>query len=205
MRLIHLATIALLAAAPVWATADQTPPTLPQKSVAELGIPAPPELAASGTYQTNTERAVLPFATAQDVRRFMDAHPVTDYVATTEAIPEIVGFTYLSGAWPGVGAVRRVDLADGSTVHERVLVNEPDNFAYQIWDISSGPGRFIDHIKGELRWIETAEGGVEVIWDYNVKPRVFVARPFINGFLRDDFGPFKAAGLSGQMAAYAAR
>ncbi|MEO0389969.1 MAG: SRPBCC family protein [Pseudomonadota bacterium] len=204
MRLIHLAAVFVMSALPAMATAADTPPALPEKSFDALGIPSPPPLASAEKYQTNTERAVVSGTTVADLRAFMDAHPTTDYVATTEAIPEIAGFTYLSGTWPAVGAVRRVDLADGSTVHERVLVNTPDNFAYQIWDISAGPGRFIDHIKGEFRWIET-DGQVEVIWDYNIKPSLFIARPFINGFLRNDFGPFMAAGLGGQMEAFAAQ
>ncbi|MEM6371946.1 MAG: hypothetical protein AAF727_04100 [Pseudomonadota bacterium] len=39
-------------------------------------------------------------------------------------------------------------------------------------------------------------------WSYNIKPNIFVARPAIGRYLRNDFGPFMNAGLSGVVAAY---
>ncbi|QUJ75306.1 SRPBCC family protein [Sulfitobacter albidus] len=171
-------------------------------SPSQADVPPPP-LAADKLYQTNTERAVFPGSVAQ-VRAFFDANPITDFVTPTDAIPALIGIEVLSGDWPQVGAVRRVDLDGGDRVLERVLINEPDQFTYQIWNITAPAGRFVDHIKGEFRYVPQGDS-VEVIWDYNVKPAVFVARPFIASYLRRDFGPFMQAGMDGMRAAHAGK
>lgn len=202
LKPVSLALTLALGAAPL--AASEVPAPLPVQSFAQLGVPAPPALSAADAYQTNTVRARAAGTDIAALRAFMDAHPVTDYVATTDAIPKIVGFEYLSGTWPTEGAVRRVDLADGSSVHERVLTNTPDTFAYQIWNISSGPGRFVDHIKGEFTWVQDGPD-VDITWDYNVRAATFIARPFISRYLRNDFAPFMAQGMDGVMRAHAAR
>ena len=163
-------------------------------------VSAPPPLATDSTYMTNTVTTSV-IGRVPEVRAFFDANPVTDFVAATDAIPAITGITYLSGDWPDVGALRRVELAGGHFVHERVLVNNPDRFAYQIWDITAPAGRFISHIMGEFQYIQNGET-VEIVWDYNIKPSVFVARPFIQRFLINDFAPFMQAGMSGVVNAY---
>lgn len=166
-------------------------------------IPAPPSLSPTGSYLSNVETATYK-GTISQVRRFMDANPVTDFVTATGAIPRIEGFEVLSGTWPEPGAVRRVDLADGHSVHERVLTNTPDSFTYQIWNVTAPAGRAIDHIKGAFQFDQQGDE-VVVTWSYNIKPRIFIARPAINRYLRDDFGPFMNAGLNGSATAYAQR
>jgi len=164
-------------------------------------VPPAPPLAQASRYLTNTEIATFT-GTIRDFRAFMDANPITDFVVPTEAIPAIQGITYLSGDWPEPGALRRVDLAGGHSVHEKVLVNTDTNFAYQIWNITAPAGRAINHIKGEFTYAQSGDE-VTVTWDYNIKPSVFVVRPAIRGFLDDDFAPFMEAGLTGVVAAYA--
>lgn len=166
-------------------------------------IPAPPKLSDQARYLTNVETATFK-GTVPAVRRFMDANPVTDFVTATEAIPAIAGFEVVSGNWPEPGAVRRVDLADGNSVHERVLINSDNRFAYQIWNITAPAGRAVDHIMGEFQFDQQGSD-VVVTWTYNIKPSVFFARPAINRYLREDFGPFMNAGLSGTANAYKQR
>lgn len=175
---------------------------IPQMTFVTLAadVPQAPDLSTPGKYMTNTEVVTVP-GSAATVRAFFDANPITDFVVPTDAIPAITGFEYLSGTWPQVGAVRRVTLADGQSVHERVLINDPDRFAYQIWNITAPAGRVIDHIMGEFRYVEAA-GQTTVTWDYNIKPNIFLARPAIARFLENDFGPFMAAGLTGVAGAY---
>ncbi len=163
-------------------------------------IAAPPALANTSTYLTNTETASFP-GTLEDFRAFVMQNPITDFVVATDAIPEIENITYLSGNWPDVGAVRRVDLAGGHHVHERVLANTPTRFAYQIWDITAPSGRVVDHIMGEFQYSE-ADGQVNVVWNYNIKPSIFLARPAIRRYLANDFAPFMQAGLTGLVEAY---
>ncbi|MEL6463681.1 MAG: SRPBCC family protein [Pseudomonadota bacterium] len=166
-------------------------------------VPPPPGLARDTMYLTNTETATF-LGTVSEVRAFMDQNPITDFVTATEAIPAIEGTEVLSGNWPEPGAVRRVDLAGGHSVHERVLTNTPTSFTYQIWDITAPAGRVVDHIKGEFNFEQRGDS-VQVTWDYNIKPNIFIARPAINRYLRDDFGPFMRAGLTGTVNAYARR
>ncbi|APX12073.1 SRPBCC family protein [Tateyamaria omphalii] len=181
------------------------PLNMPNLTFAEdiADVPPPPGLARDTKYLTNTETATFT-GTVGQVRAFMDQNPITDFVTPTEAIPAIEGIQVLSGTWPEPGAVRRVDLAGGHSVHERVLTNTPTAFTYQIWDITAPAGRVVDHIKGEFTFEQRGDT-VHVTWDYNIKPNIFVARPAINRYLRDDFGPFMRAGLNGTANAYAER
>ena len=161
---------------------------------------APPDLADETAYLTNTVTVTLPGDLAT-VRAAMDTTPITDFLRPTDRIPAIDGFTVLEGTWGEPGAVRRVDLADGSTVMERVLTNDADEFSYQIWAISTAEGRFIDHIYGRFDLTEVT-GETTIAWSYNVKPTVFFARPSIRGFLENDFAPFMEGGMSGFVDAY---
>lgn len=181
------------------------PPTPPLLTFAEeiADVPPPPGLAPDARYLTNTETATFA-GTITQVRAFMEDNPITDFVAATDAIPAIKGMEVLSGTWPEPGALRRVDLAGGHSVHERVLTNTPTRFTYQIWNITAPAGRVVDHIKGEFIY-EQRDDTVHVTWNYNIKPNLFIARPAINRYLRNDFAPFMRAGLDGTMQAYAQR
>lgn len=166
-------------------------------------VPSPPPLAQEKMYLTNTETARFP-GTINEVRVFMEQNPVTDFVAATDAIPAIEGMEVISGNWPEPGAVRRVDLAGGHSVHERVLTNTPTNFVYQIWNITAPAGGAISHIRGAFTYEQQGDT-VAVTWDYDIKPNFFFARPAINRFLSEDFAPFMRAGLEGTMDAYTRR
>ncbi|WP_299623583.1 SRPBCC family protein [uncultured Tateyamaria sp.] len=159
-----------------------------------------PKLSDPGRYLTNTETRTFT-GSITGFRAFLDRNPITDFVVPTDAIPAIEDITYLSGTWPQVGSVRRVHLAGGHSVLERVLTNTKDRFSYQIWDITAPAGRVISYIMGEFRYAQDGNR-VTVTWDYNIKPNLFLARPAINRFLKNDFSPFMEAGLSGVVAAY---
>ena len=199
-----IATLSVTAALSVAAFAGVSPMPTPNLAFAQATsaaeIAPPPPLAAENSYLTNTETATFR-GTIADFRAFGEENPVTDFVAVTDSIPPIVNITVLSGRWPEVGAVRRVDLEGGYHVHERVLENSANRFAYQLWDITAPSGRVVDHIKGSFDYTQTGDQ-VRVEWNYNIKPNLFLARPAIRRYLRRDFGPFMEAGLTGQVAAY---
>ncbi|MEL7179780.1 MAG: SRPBCC family protein [Pseudomonadota bacterium] len=165
-------------------------------------VPPAPDLARESLYQSNIISVVLQGEIAE-VSAFMAANPLTNFLEPSGRIPRIADVVVLDGPWGDVGALRRVDLVDGNHVHERVLTNDEDEFTYQIWDITAPAGRFINHIYGEIRFAEVEEG-TQVTWSYNVKPRVFFARPSIRSYLDDDFAPFMENGLSSFAAAYIA-
>lgn len=166
-------------------------------------IPPQPDLANEARYLSNVISVTLD-GDMEDVRAFMDANPLTDFLQPSGSIPRIVDVVVLDGTWGQPGALRRVDLEGGFLVHERVLTNDDDEFTYQIWDITTPAGRFINHIYGEIRFSEEPQG-TKVTWSYNIKPRFFFARPSIRNYLDDDFAPFMENGLSGFAAAFNAR
>ncbi len=187
---------------PALASQPETTPT--QTFIANNPeIPLPPQLAADGSYLTNTVTTTLS-GTVAEVRAHFDNNPVTDFTVPTEAIPAIEDIIYLAGDWPEPGALRRVDLANGYSVHEQVIANTEAQFVYQIWNITAPGGRAIDHIKGEFNFDQQGDA-VKITWDYNIKPRAFFARPAINTFLEEDFAPFMKAGMTGTVNAYAQR
>ena len=200
--LLALATGLGLASSALFA-AGTTQPAQQNSVFIELGIPAPPALAKDGRYMTNTETGTFQ-GDIKSVRAFMDQNPITDFVTPTDAIPAITGFDYLSGSWPDPGAVRRANLADGTSVLETVIENTPTRFAYQIWNIQSSAKLAVNHIKGEFTYAQNGEN-VTVTWDYNVKPTVFLTRPLVSRFLKNDFGPFMAAGMTGLEKAHATK
>ncbi|PJI92762.1 polyketide cyclase/dehydrase/lipid transport protein [Yoonia maricola] len=166
-------------------------------------VPPAPALSRAALYQSNTLFVVLEGDLAE-VRAFMDANPLTDFLEPSGRIPRITDVVVLDGNWGDVNSLRRVDLEGGFHVHERVLTNDEDEFTYQIWDISTDAGRFISHIYGEIRLSEDPDG-TRLTWSYNIKPRYFFARPSIRSYLNDDFAPFMQNGLTGFATAYAAQ
>jgi len=132
----------------------------------------------------------------------MEANPLTNFLEPSGRIPRITDIVFLEGEWGDPDSLRRIDLEGGYHTHERVLTNDSDEFTYQIWDITTSAGRFINHIYGEIRFTENA-GQTTITWNYNVKPAVFFARGSIRTFLNDDFAPFMENGMNGFITAYA--
>ncbi|MEO1026191.1 MAG: SRPBCC family protein [Pseudomonadota bacterium] len=163
---------------------------------------SPPNLAKPSKYMTNEEVIFLP-TDPESAWAFWTSTPITDFLKATDRIPAIDSIEPVEGEWGTPGAIRRVNLADGGTVLERVLTADEDEFTYQIWDIETGAGRFINHIYGEFR-LRAVEGGSEITWRYNVKPAIFIARPFIRRYLNNDFDPFMEGGMAGMKQAFEA-
>lgn len=190
-RTLPLAAALALAVAQVsWATDLST-------------LPQPPELASESKYLTNEEILFLPTDTAA-AWTFFRENPITDFLEPTDRIPAIASIEVLKAPWGEPGSVRRVNFVTGGTVLERVLTSTDEEFTYQIWDLQTDSGSFINHIYGEFR-VRTAEDGAEIVWRYNIAPNVFFARPFIRRFLTNDFEPFMEGGIAGLEATYKAR
>lgn len=157
-------------------------------------VPPPPPLAKSERYLTNTLSVTLN-APLPEARQFMRDNPLTGFLQPSGRIPRVESVDVLSGDWGEPGSLRQVNLAGGHWTHERVLTSDDDEFTYQIWNISTAAGRFIDHIHGQLRF--TPEGDkTRLTWSYGIKPKAFFARPSIRTFLEEDFSPFMQGALS---------
>jgi hypothetical protein len=87
-------------------------------------------------------------------------------------VPAVVATSDQSGPWDTPGSRRTVQLADGSTAHERVtLCERPAAFGYTV-DGFSGPVR---HVATEGRgqwWFDAAgAGATDVRWTYTFQAR----------------------------------
>ena len=81
-------------------------------------LPAPPDLAERSKYQTNEEVVRLD-APLDEAWAFWTSNNITDFLEPTDRIPAIETITVLEGTWGEPGAIRRVELADGSKLRSK--------------------------------------------------------------------------------------
>ncbi|MEM6912467.1 MAG: hypothetical protein AAF511_00675 [Pseudomonadota bacterium] len=137
----------------------------------------PPEVATDG-FVTTVSTVDVPMS-VEDFRAFLLVSPFIDFLEPTETIFPPRGEEVLQGTWLTVGAVRRLRLADGHYVIERVLENEPEIFRYQVWVFTNDAARGVEQIVGEQRFIRLDENLTRFEWSYKVKPASFLTRPFV--------------------------
>lgn len=164
----------------------------------------PPPLRDAGRYITNIETAIFNGPLDQVVAALQQEDTgVLAYVEPTDRIPAVLGTTPIEGVFPDeVGATRRVNLDGGYYAVERVLINDEDTFAYQVWNFTAPSTGALSHIRGEFQYNDLGDGRTEVVWTYSIAPRFFLARPFIRSFIENDFAPFMEAGLQGAANAF---
>ena len=192
--ILAIATLAILAAC---TTID--PPATPPAA------PTPPPVATSGFVKAKAT-ATVPLS-VPETRAFLTANPIIDFLEPTGDISNPVATEILSGTWAEPGAVRRVRLADGHYLIERVVENWPEAFRYQLFFFTNATGRGVEQIVGEQRFLTQPDGTTRIEWDYDVKPanaltRFFVRRriaeieTYITGAL-DRFAAAAAAATTG--------
>ena len=167
MRLPLIAFAALVASCTSAITPPETPPAYSE----------PPPLADDG-YVTVVTSAEIPMSVS-DLRAFLIDRPFITFLEATESISPHVSEQPLSGEWLTPGAVRRLQLADGHYVIERVLENEPELFSYQAWVFTNAAARGVNHIFGEQRFIALSPEQTRFEWTYNVKPKSAVTAFFV--------------------------
>jgi hypothetical protein len=167
MRYSFIAFVALLASC----TSAITPPEVaPEYS-------DPPPLAEAG-YVSIVTSADIPMSVS-DLRAYLIEQPFISFLEATETISPPVAEETLRGDWLTPGAVRRLQLADGHYVIERVLENEPELFSYQAWVFTNAAARGVDHIFGEQRFIALSPNETRFEWTYNVKPKSGITAFFV--------------------------
>ncbi|MEN7344352.1 MAG: hypothetical protein AAAFM81_15480 [Pseudomonadota bacterium] len=115
-----------------------------------------------------------------ELRDFLIANPLIEFFESTPSIAAPDTWTALKGTWLEPGASRRLKLADGHYVIERVLDNEPDRFRYQVWTFTNAAGKGIEQIIGEQRFFVLGDRLTRFEWTYNIKPK----SPFAAFFVR---------------------
>ncbi len=160
---------------------------------------APPEVARSGFLTAYVEETIP--MDLDELRAFMVERPLIYFLRPTESIANPVAAEVLEGTWPEPGAARRLRLADGHYVIERVIENEPEFFKYQVFVFTNETGRGVEQIVGEQRFVP-GESGTRFEWTYNVLPRSFITRQVVRSNM-DEIEAYIAGGL--QRFAEAAR
>ena len=135
----------------------------------------PPDVAVEGFLTAYAEEEVS--LTVPQLRRFMEERPLIGFLEPTENISNPIETEVIRGTWPEPEATRRLKLADGHYVIERVVENREDFFKYQIFVFTNAAGRGIEQIVGEQRFIAT-ETGSKFEWAYNILPRNVLTRQF---------------------------
>lgn len=175
----------------------------PHALSAEVTIPDPPDLRDADGYLSIRHTASFqgsPRAVRQALQT--EGGGVLAFAETTPAIPQVVGAEPLRGAFPDVGAIRRLRFADGNTVVERSLRNDDTAFIYQVWAFTAANAWALDHIRGQFVYEPVSPNRTNVTWSYSIAPSTAIARPFISRFLNRDFRPFLVSGLDGAAAAF---
>lgn len=167
MRFSLLAFAALLASCTSAISPPDTPPAYSE----------PPPLAEDG-YVSIVTSADIPMS-VPELRAFLLEQPFIGFLEATENISPPVSEEPLSGEWLTPGAVRRLQLADGHYVIERVLENEPERFTYQAWVFTNAAARGVNHIFGEQRFIALGPDETRFEWTYNVKPKSAITGVFV--------------------------
>ncbi len=152
----------------------------------------PPEVASSGLLSAYVE-ATIPME-VDELREFMTEQPLISFLQPTENISNPVASELLEGTWPDPGAVRRLRLADGHYVIERVIENRPEYFKYQVFVFTNDTGRGVDQIVGEQRFVPLG-ADTRFEWTYNVRPRNFITR-FIVARNMDEIEAYIGGGLT---------
>lgn len=94
-------------------------------------------------------------------------------------LPAVTGTRDLTGGWDHVGATRTVDLADGSSAREQIVVYErPRYFAYRVSDFTNSLGALVHGVRGELWFSPATDDTTEIRWRYTFEPRS-LRRPIV--------------------------
>ena len=122
--------------------------------------------------------AELPFDVAGS-RAYAERTPILQFFAQSGTIAPPVDGEILQGTWGEPGAVRRLKLADGHYVIERIIKNQPEEFVYQIWVFTNEAGRGVEQIVGIQTYTPIGEDRTAFEWTYAVKPKNAITRIFI--------------------------
>ena len=160
----------------------------------------PPEVATEGFLTAYAEEEIN--LSVPQLRKFMEKQPLITFLEPTENISNPVETEIIRGTWPEPEATRRLKLADGHYVIERILENREDFFKYQVFIFTNAAGRGVEQIVGEQKFFAT-ETGSRFEWTYNVLPRNFVTRqvvrrsmPEIEDYISGGLSRFSAAANS---------
>ncbi len=114
-----------------------------------------------------TRTAILP-GSPDRVFAFITAEDVLPKVLTGYGpLPAVIRTSEQTGHWDVPGSMRRVHLADGSSVREQVTAYvSPTSFAYRVWDFEHPViRRLASQARGDWTFVPES-GGTRVVWTY---------------------------------------
>lgn len=134
-----------------------------------VDTPHPP-VAGPEKLVTHVEEIVIdrPFA---QVVACVDATPLADWVAGTDALPGVVGTHMLKGdVFDAPGSRHMVFLSDGTTVVEQVLqktrTETSYHFNYVVWGYVTKAARPLKYGFGDFLYTDAGAGRTHVRWTY---------------------------------------
>ncbi len=119
-------------------------------------------------------------------------------------VPAVTGTRDLTGPWYEPGSERTVELGDGSTARERVLVwNRPQHFEYRVDGFTSPLGRLVDHALGTWTFASYGPLSSSFRWTYTFHPRTAPAALALRVFVPTAWARYMAqcAELCAELAA----
>jgi hypothetical protein len=125
---------------------------------------------------------------AVDVERLFDTVVAEDVLPHVlhrwGPIPAVKGTRELTGPWDTPGSSRTVELANGQTARETVLLWErPRRFGYRVERFDGVLGRLAEHATGS--WEFEADGARSRLrWTYTFHPRGRLGRMLLGPFVR---------------------
>jgi hypothetical protein len=118
-------------------------------------------------------------------------------------VPAVVGTRDLTGAWDTPGSQRTVELGDGSTACEELLLWErPRRFEYRVDRFTSPLGRMVDHAIGTWSFAEGGDTGSAFEWTYSFHATHALAAVPLRAFVPTAWARYmsQCADLSVQLA-----
>lgn len=112
-------------------------------------------------------------------------------------IPAVVAVHDQTGPWDAVGQTRRLELSDGSSVVESLVLVEPDQvFVYELSRFTGLLGHLVTGGRADWTYSSTPNGRTRVDWTYS-----FFARPgrglIVRGIVRFGWAPYMRRVLVG--------
>jgi hypothetical protein len=109
-------------------------------------------------------------------------------------VPGVIGTRDQTGSWDAPGSERTVELDDGSTVRETVLVwLRPLQFEYRVEGFPRPIGWMAEHATGSWSFQPLGPGRTRFRWTYAFRRRGIVGAPLLVVFARTFWGRYMEA------------
>ena len=131
----------------------------------------PPALRTSPHYETASAAVDVAVPVAAFSRWFAQegAAAFGSFLGGIATVPGVTRTEPVTGAWRAPGDRRRLVFADGTTATEQILTADPRTLRTELWDLTSGIGRYVAYAIESVTLSE-APSGTRVAWTVAFAP-----------------------------------